>query len=222
MRHRKRQFKIGRRPDHVRSLLANQVCSLIVEGRIRTTVTRAKEVRRLAEKMVTLGKRGTLHDRRRAISRLQQVGVVRKLFDEISPRYGGRSGGYTRIIRIGNRRGDAAPLCYLEFIDDGAVLAAAAHSQRSNDASVAAGPSDDTPKAKTAIQALPTDSSEAGAEPTDQGSASQAVDADPSTDAGDSGTTLSDGADGGDKSAGSTDDSKGETDAESGNGKVTG
>lgn len=116
MRHRKRVFKIGRRPDHVRSLLANQVCSLIFHGRVSTTVTRAKEVKRLAEKMVTLGKKGTLHHRRQAIARLRQVPAVQRLFSDIAPRYTNRPGGYTRIIRLGIRRGDAAPTCFLEFV----------------------------------------------------------------------------------------------------------
>ena len=117
MRHRKRVFKTGRRPDHVRALLANQVCSLILEKRIQTTVTKAKEVRRLAEKMITLGKRGTLHHRRMAIAKLRQVRTVGVLFNEIAPRYVDRSGGYTRIIRLGFRPGDAAPMCYLELVE---------------------------------------------------------------------------------------------------------
>ena len=117
MRHRKRIFKIGRRPDHVRSLLANQVCSLIIEGRIYTTLAKAKEVKRFAEKMVTLGKQESLHHRRRAISKLHQVDAVRKLFDEIAPKYTEREGGYTRIIKLRQRRGDAAPMCYLEFVE---------------------------------------------------------------------------------------------------------
>ena len=117
MRHRKRVFKVGRRPDHVRALLANQVCSLIVEKRIRTTVAKAKEVRRLAEKMITLGKRGTLHHRRLAIAKLHDVDAVHLLFGEIAPNYSERNGGYTRIIRLGTRAGDAAPMCYLEWVE---------------------------------------------------------------------------------------------------------
>ncbi len=128
MRHRKRIFKIGRRSDHVRSLLANQVCSLINEGRIHTTLAKAKEVRRLAEKMVTLGKRESLHDRRRAIAKLHQVDAVRKLFDEIAPKYTERHGGYTRIIKLGQRRGDAAPMCYLEFVEQEFSKAKVKHS----------------------------------------------------------------------------------------------
>ena len=117
MRHRKHTFKIGRRPDHRRAMLRNQVCSLIFEGRIKTSVTKAKETRRLAERMVTLGKSGTLHHRRRAISKLHNIEAVGILFDEIAPQYREREGGYTRIIRAGHRRGDAAELCFLEFVE---------------------------------------------------------------------------------------------------------
>jgi large subunit ribosomal protein L17 len=120
MRHRKHTFKIGRRSEHIRSLLANQAVSLITEERIRTTVTKAKETRRLVERMITLGKGGTLHQRRLAISRLRNVGAVHKLFAEIAPRYLERAGGYTRIIRLGQRLGDAAEMCYLEFVEAGA------------------------------------------------------------------------------------------------------
>ena len=98
-------------------MLANMVCSLIVEERITTTVTKAKEARRLAEKMVTLGKRGDLHARRRAIAILRQPWVVAVLFDELAPRYASRLGGYTRIVRLGTRRGDAAEMCFLEFVE---------------------------------------------------------------------------------------------------------
>ena len=117
MRHRKHTFKIGRRPDHRRAMLRNQVCSLIFEGRIKTSVTKAKETRRLAERMVTLGKSGTLHHRRRAISKLHNVEAVGILFDEIAPQYREREGGYTRIIRAGHRQGDASEQCFLEFVE---------------------------------------------------------------------------------------------------------
>ena len=99
-------------------MLANLVCSLIEEERITTTVTKAKEARRLAEKMVTLGKRADLHARRRAIAALRQPAVVRILFDEIASRYSDRPGGYTRIVRLGQRRGDAAEMCFLEFVEE--------------------------------------------------------------------------------------------------------
>jgi large subunit ribosomal protein L17 len=98
-------------------MLRNQVCSLIFEGRIKTSVTKAKETRRLAERMVTLGKSGTLHHRRRAISKLHNIEAVGILFDEIAPQYREREGGYTRIIRAGHRQGDAAELCFLEFVE---------------------------------------------------------------------------------------------------------
>jgi len=94
------------------------VCSLIVEGRISTTVTKAKQIRRLAEKMITLGKKGTLHARRLAIAKLHQPGVVAQLFSEVAPRHEHRDGGYTRIMRLGNRLGDAAEMCVLEFVEE--------------------------------------------------------------------------------------------------------
>lgn len=119
MRHRKHVFKVGRKSEHVKSLLANQVSSLIMEESIRTTVTKAKETRRLAERMVTLGKRGTLHHRRLAISRIRNKLAVRKLFSEVAPRYMEREGGYTRIIRLGTRGGDAAEMCILEWVEAG-------------------------------------------------------------------------------------------------------
>lgn len=117
MRHRKHTFKIGRKPAHVQALLANQVISLITEGRIKTTVVKAKETKRLAEKVLTLGKKGTLHHRRRAISKLGNVDAVHKLFAEIAPRYQAREGGYTRIVKLGERVGDGAPLCFLEWVE---------------------------------------------------------------------------------------------------------
>jgi large subunit ribosomal protein L17 len=130
MRHRKHTFKIGRRPDHRRALLRNQVCSLIFEGRIQTSVTKAKETRRLAERMVTLGKSGTLHHRRRAIAKLHNVEAVGILFAEIAPQYKERPGGYTRIIRTGQRRGDAAQMCFLEFVEATEKTAEAAEDEK--------------------------------------------------------------------------------------------
>jgi len=97
-------------------MLANAACSLITAERITTTVVRAKQIRRLAEKMITLGKRGTLHARRRAIALLRQRDAVAHLFREVAPRYAERNGGYTRIVRLGQRRGDAAEMCILELM----------------------------------------------------------------------------------------------------------
>jgi large subunit ribosomal protein L17 len=94
------------------------VCSLIYEGQICTTVVKAKETRRLAEKMVTLGKKGDLHRRRLAISKLRDKDAVAALFSEIAPRYASRDGGYTRIIRLDSRRGDGAEMCILQWVEE--------------------------------------------------------------------------------------------------------
>lgn len=124
MRHRKYTFKIGRTSAHRRSLLANAVCSLIEHGRISTTLVKAKEIRRVADKMVTQAKKGTLHARRLVIADLHQVDKVGKLFSEIAPKYKTRQGGYTRIIKLGPRIGDAAEMCLIEFVEDDATAAA--------------------------------------------------------------------------------------------------
>jgi large subunit ribosomal protein L17 len=117
MRHQKKTVKLGRTAEHRKALLANQVCSLIEHQRIKTTLAKAKAARPLAEKMVTLGKKATLHARRTALSVLRQKDAVKKLFDDIAPRTGSRNGGYTRIIRLGQRKSDAAPLAFLEWVD---------------------------------------------------------------------------------------------------------
>ena len=108
MRHLKRTAKLGRTGQHRNAMLANLVCSLIEHKRVTTTLAKAKAARSVAEKMVTLGKRGTLHDRRLAAARLHQEDIVKILFDEIAPGHKDRHGGYTRIIRLGQRQGDAA------------------------------------------------------------------------------------------------------------------
>ena len=117
MRHRKHTFKIGRSGAHRKALLANQVCSLITEGAIKTTVVKAKETRRFADRMVTLGKKGDLHHRRLAISKLRDKDAVARLFAEVAPKFANRDGGYTRIIRIGTRIGDAAEMCILQWVE---------------------------------------------------------------------------------------------------------
>jgi len=117
MRHRKKTVKLGRSTAHRDALLANQVCSLIEHQRIKTTLAKAKAVRPLAEKMVTLGKRGDLHARRLAAGELGQKDAVKKLFSEIAPRAAARKGGYTRIIKLGPRASDAAPMAYIEWVD---------------------------------------------------------------------------------------------------------
>lgn len=122
MRHQKKTVKLGRKAEHRKALLANQVCSLIEHHRIKTTLAKAKAVRPLAEKMVTLGKNGSLHARRTAFAVLRQKDAVKKLFDDIAPRSAERNGGYTRIVRLGARRSDSAPVAYLEWVDASIVV----------------------------------------------------------------------------------------------------
>ena len=108
--------KLGRTSAHRKAMLRNLVTDLLREGRITTTITRAKETRRMAEKMITLGKRGDLHARRQALAYIYDEDVVTELFDNIAPKYAGRSGGYTRILKLGQRRGDTAEMVFLELV----------------------------------------------------------------------------------------------------------
>lgn len=108
--------KLGRATDHRRAMLRAMVTYLLENGKIETTVTRAKEVRPLAEKMITLGKTNTLHSKRQALSFITKESVTYKLFDEIAPKYAERNGGYTRILRTGPRRGDAAEMAIIELV----------------------------------------------------------------------------------------------------------
>ena len=108
--------KLGRPTDHRRAMLRAMVTYLLENGRIETSVTRAKEVRPLAEKMITLGKRGDLNAKRQAFAVITKEAVVKKTFDEIAPKYAGRNGGYTRITRIGPRRGDGAEMAIIELV----------------------------------------------------------------------------------------------------------
>jgi large subunit ribosomal protein L17 len=120
MRHQKQGRKLGRDSSHRRALYANLCGALIEHGRVKTTLAKAKEVRPMAEELVTLGKRGDLHARRQAIAFLRARGsnvLVHILFSEIAPRFADRQGGYTRIVKLGPRPGDAAPMAYLEFVD---------------------------------------------------------------------------------------------------------
>ncbi len=125
MRHRVATFKINRSSAHVRSLLANAVCSLIEHNQIKTTLVRAKRIRQLAEQMVTLGKRGDLHARRLAVAKLHQTDKVKKLSDVVAPGFKNRQGGYTRIIKLGPRIGDAAEMAILSFVETDEQVAAA-------------------------------------------------------------------------------------------------
>jgi large subunit ribosomal protein L17 len=115
MRHNKRTAKLGMKSQHRRATLANLVCSLIAHNRIRTTVAKAKVARRLADRMITLAKKGSLHHRRLALAVLRDKSKVKKLFAELGKQHGDRNGGYTRIIRLGPRRGDAAEMAILEW-----------------------------------------------------------------------------------------------------------
>ena len=116
MRHRKAGRKLGRTTAHRSAMLRNMVTSLFEHERIVTTVPKAKEARRVADKMITLAKRGGLHARRQAYAYMRSTDVVAKLFDEIQTQYSDRQGGYTRIIRTGTRHGDAAPMAILELV----------------------------------------------------------------------------------------------------------
>lgn len=117
MRHRKAGRKLNRSSAHRSAMLRNIVTSLLEHERIVTTVPKAKEARRVAEKMITLGKTGNLHARRQALAYIRSKDIVAKLFDKLSVQYAERPGGYTRIIRTGNRYGDAAPMAVLELVD---------------------------------------------------------------------------------------------------------
>ncbi len=117
MRHRKAGRKLNRTPSHRKAMLRNMVTQLLDHEQMITTVAKAKELRPYAEKMITLGKRETLHARRQALAVVRRKEVVAKLFGTLAARYAKRPGGYTRIIRLGNRKGDAAPLALIELVD---------------------------------------------------------------------------------------------------------
>ena len=117
MRHHRSGKKLGRDSAHRKALYANLTASLIEHGRIRTTETKAKAVKPIAEKMITLGRDGSIHARRQALAYLRTQEVVHKLFSEVAPRFRDRPGGYTRVVKLGPRQGDAAPMAYLELVD---------------------------------------------------------------------------------------------------------
>ncbi len=117
MRHRKTGRRLGRTSSHRDAMLRNMVTSLLDQERIVTTVPKAKEARIVAEQMITLGKRGDLNARRQALAYIRSKDIVAKLFDQLSSQYADRQGGYTRIIRTGNRAGDAAPMAIIELVE---------------------------------------------------------------------------------------------------------
>ena len=117
MRHQRAGKKLGRDSAHRKALYANLAGALIEHGRIKTTEAKAKAVKPIAEQMITLGRRGDVHARRQAIAFLRSQDVVHKLFSEVAPRFADRPGGYSRIVKIGTRQGDAAEMVYLELVD---------------------------------------------------------------------------------------------------------
>ncbi|WP_367873574.1 50S ribosomal protein L17 [Luteolibacter sp. Populi] len=153
MRHRRNTTKLKRTAAHRRSLLANLACSLIEHGRIRTTLAKAKALRPVAEKMITLGKRGDLHARRQAVAFLRQKDIAKKLFDELAPLSKDRPGGYCRITKLGPRMTDSAPMAVIEWVDqpevDEETLAALPESEP-EPVAVAAGSAEEEAEAKPA------------------------------------------------------------------------
>ena len=118
MRHRKLSKRMGTDIDHAKANYRNLAIALINKGQIKTTLAKAKNLRRFIEKLITLGKKGSLHARRLAVARLNNKKAVKKLFDEIAPKFMDRPGGYTRIVKAGFRAGDAAPMAYIMFVEE--------------------------------------------------------------------------------------------------------
>ena len=135
MRHHRNGKKLGRDSAHRKALYANLACALIEHGRIKTTEAKAKAVKPFAEQMITLGKRGDLAARRQAISELRSKDVVHTLFADVAPRFADRPGGYSRIVKLGPRAGDAADMVYLELVDYEPAPATAVAAGRGTDAS---------------------------------------------------------------------------------------
>ena len=121
MRHNRDEKRFDKKVGHLRCMMANLTNSLFISGRIKTTTAKAKELRSIAEKMVTLGKKGSLAAERQAVAFMRDKGVVKKLFKEIAPKYKDRNGGYTRILKLGPRPGDSAHMSYIELVEEGTV-----------------------------------------------------------------------------------------------------
>jgi large subunit ribosomal protein L17 len=150
MRHKVKVVKLGRTSKHKEALVANLITSLIQHNRITTTLAKAKAIRPLAEKLVTLGKGGTLHDRRLAVSKIKSRTAVSKLFSEIAPRFQARAGGYTRILKLGHRTSDAAKMALIEFVEGPATAAPEAPAAEAKPAKAKAPKKAAASKAKTA------------------------------------------------------------------------
>lgn len=123
MRHQNRVKKLGRKASHRRALLRNLVTSLFKHDEIKTTLAKAKVARRFAEKMITLGKRGDLHARRTALKFITEKDVVKRLFEEVAPRFSERNGGYTRVLKLGPRKGDGAEMAIIQLVESEATVA---------------------------------------------------------------------------------------------------
>jgi large subunit ribosomal protein L17 len=117
MRHAKKGRKLGTDASHTRAMLRSLAAALLANERIKTTETRAKEVRSLVDRIISWGKRGDVHARRLALAELGDIALVKKVFDDIAPRFAEREGGYTRILKLGPRKGDAAPMVIIELVD---------------------------------------------------------------------------------------------------------
>ena len=159
--------KLGRTTDHRKAMLRGMVTYLLENGKVETTVTRAKEVRAMAEKMITVAKDNTLHAKRQAVAYITKDTVVKKLFDEIAPQYAGVNGGYTRIIKTGTRRGDAAEMCIIELVKKEDAEAAKKPARRAGRRTAKAAPKAETkaaPKAEAAEEAKAEPKAEAAAE----------------------------------------------------------
>src|SRR5262245_9287077 len=149
MRHRVAGKKLGRSPAHRRALLRNLVTELLQHEAVRTTDAKAKELKRWGDRLITLGKEGTLHARRRAAALVQRASVVRKLFVELGPRYAARPGGYTRVVKLGVRTGDAASVSMVEVVDRPGAGGDAGKKKKSPRRKAAAKGGDKTGKAET-------------------------------------------------------------------------
>ncbi|MDP6461845.1 MAG: 50S ribosomal protein L17 [Gemmatimonadota bacterium] len=165
MRHRRTTAKLGRTAAHRKAMLRNMVTSLLEEGRIKTTIPKAKEARRVAERMITFAKRGDLHARRQVLRVVRDPKVVAKLFDEIGPRFANRQGGYTRVLKTGFRNGDNAPMSILEILTEDTVKAPARPKRKPAEKAAVAPP----PAVETAPEAQEEASEATQAEEEDSG-----------------------------------------------------
>ncbi|MDB4744349.1 50S ribosomal protein L17 [Verrucomicrobia bacterium] len=170
MRHLKRNAKLGRKGAHRNAMLANMVCSLIKNKRVTTTLAKAKAVRPVAEKMVTLGKKGSIHHRRLAASRLHQEDAVQILFNEIAPGHQDRPGGYTRIIKLHERRGDAAQMAMIEFVESSSAAEADGSSDSTSETAAETPTTTEAPATEASATEAPATEASATEAPADTAS----------------------------------------------------